>query len=74
LASIAPSSAFVFNQEKVNDEIWLPSYAEANLSARVALLKKYKQNSVTRFSDYKKYQIDSQYKLNPPKTEDKPDR
>jgi outer membrane lipoprotein-sorting protein len=73
LASIAPSSAFVFDQEKVNDEVWLPSYAEANLSARVALFKKFKQNSVTRFSDYKKYQIDSEYKLNSPKTEEKPE-
>ena len=41
---------------------------------RVALFKKFKHNSVTRFSDYKKYQINSDYKLNPPKTTDKPDR
>ena len=74
MASVAPSSSFIFDQEKVNDEVWLPSKVEANLGARVALFKKFKHNSVTHFSDYKKYQINSDYKLNPTKTTDKPDR
>jgi hypothetical protein len=74
VASVAPSSSFIFDQEKVNDEVWLPSKVEANLGARVALFKKFKHNSVTHFSDYKKYQINSDYKLNPTKTTDKPDR
>jgi hypothetical protein len=67
LASLSPTSAIVFEQEKVGDEVWLPSYGEVNLSARVFLLAKFKRNYVTRYSDYKKYQIDDRYELVKPK-------
>jgi hypothetical protein len=67
LASISPSTAVAFEQEKVGDEVWLPSYAEANISARVFLLAKFSRNIVTRFSDYSKVKIDSQYEVAKPK-------
>lgn len=71
LASIAPSTAFVFEQDKIGDEVWLPSYMEANVSARVMLFAKFNRSMERRFSDYKKYQIDSKYELSKPK-ESKP--
>ena len=74
LASISPSSAIVFEQEKVGDELWLPSYGEINLSARVMLFSKLNRNYVHRNSDYKKYQIDSKYDLTKPKESAKPDK
>lgn len=72
LASISPSSAFAFEQEKVGDELWLPSYGEANISARIMLFAKFNRSMERRYSDYKKYQIDSEYELAKPK-EAKPD-
>jgi hypothetical protein len=73
VASVSPSSYFIFEQEKVDGDVWLPSYAEANFAARVLLLKKLKLDATTRYSDYKKYHIDSDYKFNKPKETDKPD-
>ena len=72
LASIGSSTAFSFEQEKVGDEVWLPSAMEANLSARVLLLAKFNRSVERRYSDYKKYQIDSKYELTKPKENAKP--
>jgi hypothetical protein len=74
LASLSPQSAIVMEQEKVGGEVWLPSYAEANLAARVFLVAKFSRNVVTRYSDYKRVQIDSQYELNKPKDSKKPEK
>jgi hypothetical protein len=54
VASLAKGSNFVFEQEKIHDEVWLPSYAEVHLSGRIVFVK-LKQNFVDRFSDYKKF-------------------
>jgi hypothetical protein len=72
LASVSPSSYLIFEQEKIDGDVWLPSYAEANVMARLLLLKKLKLDATTRYSDYKKYHIDSEYKYNKPKDADKP--
>jgi hypothetical protein len=72
LASIGASTAFSFEQEKVGDEVWLPSSMEANISARVLLLAKFNRSVERRYSDYKKYQIDSKYDLSKPKEGVKP--
>jgi len=74
LASLSPSSAFVFEQEKIGDEVWLPSYEEVNFSARLFLFAKFNRSVTTRYSDYKKYQIDSDYKLGQPKVSGKPNQ
>ncbi|HUK89125.1 MAG TPA: hypothetical protein VLZ81_01910, partial [Blastocatellia bacterium] len=71
VASVAPSTAFVFEQRKIDDEVWLPSYAEANISAKILLLAKYNRGMTMRYSDYKKYHIDSDYTLKRPPAEDK---
>lgn len=73
LASISPSSAFVFEQDKVDDQVWLPSYGEANISARVMLFAKFNRSMTRSYSDYKKYQIDNQYELTKPSEGKKPD-
>ena len=72
LASISPSTAMAFEQEKVNGEIWMPSYSEVNFAARALLVAKFNGHIVTRFSDYKKYSIDNKYELEKPK-EGKPE-
>ena len=54
LASLSKGSNFAFEQQKINDEVWLPSYAEVHASGRIVFVK-LKQNFVDRFTDYKKF-------------------
>ncbi len=68
-ASVSPSTAVALEQAKVNDEVWMPSYAEANFAARIMLFAKFNRSVTTRYSDYKKYSIDNRYELTKPKTE-----
>ena len=72
LASIGASTAFSFEQQKIGDEVWLPSSMEANISARVLLLAKFNRSVERRYSEYKKYQIDSRFDLSKPKENAKP--
>ena len=44
---------------RVNDEVWLPKHIEAKASARLALVKKYRIESDTSFSNYRKFQVES---------------
>jgi len=73
LASIGASTAFIFEQDKINDEVWLPSFMEANVSARLLLFAKFNRSMERRYSEYKKYQIDSKYELSKPKESAKPE-
>jgi len=58
LASIDRGSSFVFEQAKINDEVWLPRYAEFHIAARLLVIKA-RANEIDRYSDYKKFQTDS---------------
>ena len=60
LASIKSGSAMVFEQERVNNEIWLPTYQEVNIAAKLFLFKGLSANAVTRFSDYKKFNVEAE--------------
>jgi hypothetical protein len=73
LASVSPSTAFAFEQEKIGGELWLPSFAEANIAARVLLFAKFNRSMLRRYTDYKKYQIDSKYEIGKPVEKAKPD-
>jgi hypothetical protein len=73
LASISPSTAFAFEQDKIGGEVWLPSFAEANISARVLLFAKFNRSMMRLYNDYKKYQIDSKYEIGKPVEKNKPD-
>lgn len=73
VASISPSTAFAFEQEKIDGELWLPSYVEGNISARIMLFAKLNRSFERRYSDYKKYQIDTTYEIGKPKESTKPD-
>lgn len=58
VASVHKGSNFVFEQEKINNEVWLPSYAEAHLSARIVFVN-LKQNFIDHYSAYKKFRVGS---------------
>jgi hypothetical protein len=58
LGSLQKGSNFVFEQEKINEEVWLPSYVEVHLSGRI-LIVKLKQNFSDRYTDYRKFSVGS---------------
>ena len=72
LSFSSPWPAFAFEQEKIGDEVWMPSSMEANVSARVLLLARFNRSVERRYSEYKRYQIDSKYDLTKPKENAKP--
>ncbi|MEP7148215.1 MAG: hypothetical protein ABI857_04970 [Acidobacteriota bacterium] len=55
VAKIKKGASFTLEQERVNDEIWLPSTADINLSVRVLLVKGINLNQVIRSYDYRKF-------------------
>ena len=57
LANLQKGSGFVFEQQFVNNEVWLPTYMEAHIGARVLLFKGFKVNVATRYWDYKKFNV-----------------
>lgn len=67
VVSLQKGSSFVFEQAFVNSEVWLPTYAEVHLAARFLLLKGLKVNSVTRYSDYRKFRVESLSEISAPK-------
>ncbi len=68
LASLGKGAEFVFEQDRINNEIWLPRYAAVNYSARVLLVAGVKVHRTEQFSDYKKFRIETQQEIKAPKT------
>ncbi len=67
LANVQKGTGFVFEQEFVNKEVWLPTYVEAHVGARVLLVKGFHVTDITRYSDYKKYHVGATSVVSPPK-------
>jgi hypothetical protein len=63
--SVDKASNFAFEQAKVNDEVWLPSYAEVHVGGRILLIKG-KEDQIVRFSDYKKFNAESKIVIGQP--------
>jgi hypothetical protein len=55
VAKLKKGATFTLEQERFNDEIWLPSLADINLSVRVLLLKGIDVNQIIRTYDYRKF-------------------
>lgn len=54
LAAVKEGSHAVFEQARVNNEVWMPTVVDANVDARV-LFKGVNQRFVNRFSDYRRF-------------------
>jgi len=67
LANLQKGTSFVFEQAFINNEVWLPTYAEAHVGVRVLLVKGFKVNVVTRYSDYKRFNVESISTVGKPK-------
>jgi hypothetical protein len=62
LGSIEQGTSFVFEQAKVNDEVWLPVYAEVHAAARLLFIRA-RANETDRYTDYKKFRAESTIKI-----------
>ena len=71
LANLQKGTSFIFEQSFINNEVWLPTYFEAHVGVRLLLFKGMKINSVMRYSDYKKFNVDTLHTVAPPKQEQK---
>jgi len=67
LVNLQKGTSFVFEQAYVNNEVWLPTYVEAHVGARVLLVKGIKVNVVNRYSDYKRFNVETLSTINKPK-------
>jgi hypothetical protein len=67
LANLQKGTSFVFEQEYVNNEVWLPTYMEAHVGVRFLLVKGLKISVVTRYSDYKKFNVETLSTIAKPK-------
>jgi hypothetical protein len=58
LANLKKGASFTLEQERVNDEIWLPSLADINLDVRVLLVAGININQVIRSYNYRKFETE----------------
>jgi hypothetical protein len=58
VGSVEKGSSFVFEQAKVNNEVWLPTYDEVHVAGRLLVLK-FKANQVDRYTDWRKFHTES---------------
>ncbi|MGC1907058.1 MAG: hypothetical protein WA715_24765 [Candidatus Acidiferrum sp.] len=66
VANLQKGTSFSFEQAYINNEVWLPTYEEAHVGVRVLMVKGFKVNEVTRYSDYKKFNVESVAAINKP--------
>jgi hypothetical protein len=70
LVNLRPGAAFVMEQTRMVEGIWLPRMAQINLSVKVLLFGGGDFNQTIEWSDYKHFSGDvGDYKLDAPKTE-----
>ncbi|HEX4379178.1 MAG TPA: hypothetical protein VH022_04045, partial [Candidatus Acidoferrum sp.] len=67
VANLQKGTSFTFEQAYINNEVWLPTYEEAHVGVRVLLVKGIKVNAITRYSDYKKFNVESVANVSKPK-------
>jgi hypothetical protein len=67
LANLQKGTSFVMEQAYVNNEVWLPTLEEAHVGVRVLMVKGFKVNAVTRYSDYKKFNVETLSTIAKPK-------
>src|SRR3989454_75918 len=67
LANLQKGTSFVYEQGFVNNEVWLPTYMEAHIGVRFLLVKGIKASIVTRYSDYKKFNVETLSTISKPK-------
>ena len=67
LANLQKGTSLVYEQAYVNNEVWLPTYMEAHVGVRFLLVKGIKASVVTRYWDYKKFNLETLSTIAKPK-------
>jgi len=67
LANLQKGTSFIFEQAYINNEVWLPTYVEAHVGVRLLLVKGIKVNVSTKYSDYKRFNVETLNTINKPK-------
>jgi len=65
MASVSKDTETTREWIKVNDEIWLPLRSEMRFKGRMFLAKGYNMKLVNEYSDYKKFSVETTYKVIP---------
>jgi hypothetical protein len=66
-ANVQKGTGFILEQAFINNEVWLPTYAEVHAGVRLLLVKGMRINFVTRYSDYKKFNVETLHTVGSPK-------
>jgi hypothetical protein len=75
LLSVRPGAAVVMEQTRMVEGVWLPSFAQANLSVKVLLFGGGDINNTVEWSDYRHFSGHVRdYKIEPPKSDPQPDK
>lgn len=70
VASLKPGAAMVMEQTRMIEGVWLPKFAQVNLSLKIFLFAGTNLNKTIEWSDYRHFSGDvKDYKLDSPKTE-----
>ena len=72
LVNLQKGSSFIAEQAFLNNEVWLPTYEEVHVGARVLLVKGFKVNEITRYSDYERFNVETLNTISKPKDADTP--
>jgi hypothetical protein len=68
LVSLKPGAALVIEQKRMAEGVWLPRFAQVNLSVKVLLFGGGDYNKTIEWSEYKHFSGDvKDYKLDVPK-------
>ena len=67
LADLQKGTRVILEQTYVNNEVWLPTYEEVHIDVRVLLVKGIKVDGTTRYSDYKKFNVETLSTIGKPK-------
>lgn len=59
LARLNPGAMLVFEQQRVNDEVWLPKREFVSGSGRIGLLKRLAEDDEITWNNYRKFQVES---------------
>ena len=59
LARLAPGAKLVFEQTRVNDEVWLPKREFLSGHGRIGLLKRVAEDDEITWRNYRKFRVDS---------------
>lgn len=71
VASIKPGSAFIFEQTRLPEGVWLPRFSQVNASAQVFIFKGMSINQTREFGDFKRFSTKTgDEKLDAPKPEE----